>query len=52
MLAEAMCKHTGFTYAPSRDPAGVLAARPFVRARLHLRDDLCTHPQDAGGDFL
>ena len=37
MLAEALCKLEGFTYAPER--RRLLAARPFDRARFHLCDD-------------
>ena len=40
MLAEALCKLEGFTYAPERH--SLLAAWPFHRARLHLRDDCIT----------
>jgi adenine-specific DNA-methyltransferase len=39
MLAEALCKLEGFTYAPVGCP--LLAARPLHRARLHL----CHHGQ-------
>ncbi len=47
MLAEAMCKLEGFTYAPER--YRLLAARPLDRARLHLRHDADADPRAARG---
>ena len=37
MLAEAMCKHMGFTYAPSQDPAEYWRHGLSSEQRLHLR---------------
>ena len=44
MLAEALCKLEGFTYAPSEH---LLAARPFHRAGFHLRHHGQPEPRPA-----